>query len=230
MGHNASIHLDWGVFFEIEIEAGPVCALLPPGILPAEPAPGRALLSVNLVHFLGCGDQVQMPENHEIDIGIAVPVDNAGHAGLPQAASAVCLLNIASTSEDYLQICRDSGYPVHVGRELRFDIGPDGLSGSVHDADGPLLSFHPGNGARVFSIFSRIGQDLIHDHRGEYRLNYVLEGEGLAQPATDTFDLTLHAHPFYRRLDIAGAAARCRAQFALQPGRKASIAFYGPDA
>lgn len=97
----------------------------------------------------------------------------------------------------------------------------------MQDENGPILSFTadpPGHG---FESFSRVGQDVIHDHRGEFRLNYVFEGDGLAGP--DIFSLTLHDHAFFRGLDIAGDSPPRHDQFALRPGSKATIAFYGPN-
>lgn len=229
MGYNAAIHLDWGVFFVLEVAAAPIRPFLPPALPLVEPSPGRALLALNLVHFLGGGDQVDLPENHEIDIGVTVPVDNTGHAGLPQAASAVHVLNIASTSQAYLEICRESGYRVHGGAGLGFDIAPAGLEGQVGDADGPILSFAARASEPAFAPFSRVGQDVIHDHRGEFRLNYLFEGEGLAATAPDTFELTLHDHPFFLGLDLDGPRPRQRQPFALKSGGQAAMSFYGPN-
>jgi hypothetical protein len=229
MGYNAAIHMDWGVFFILEVAAPPLGRHLPPGLAPIEPTPGRALLAVNLVHFLSGGDQVDLPQNHEIDIGVAVPVDNSAYAGLPQAASAAHVLNIASTSEDYLEICRDSGYRVHGGQGLLFDISPYGLDGHVRDGEGPILSFAARARDHAFQPFSRVGQDVIHDHRGEFRLNFVLEGEGVAATAPEMFELTLHDHPFFLGLDLDGESPRQRETFALRPGGRATMSFYIPD-
>ncbi|MDP6708750.1 MAG: hypothetical protein QF893_20590 [Alphaproteobacteria bacterium] len=229
MGYNAAIHMDWGVFFVLEVAAAPLRSLLPPGIAPVERTPGQALLAVNLVHFLGGGDQVDLPQNHEIDIGVAVPVDNTAYTGLPQAASAAHVLNIVSTSEDYLEICRDSGYRVHGGQGLEFDIAPSGLDGRVRDGEGAILSFAARGRDHAFQPFSRVGQDVIHDHRGEFRLNFVLEGEGAAAAAPEMFDLTLHDHPFFLGLDLDGESPRQLETFALRPGGKATMSFYVPD-
>jgi hypothetical protein len=229
MGYNAAIHLDWGVFFLLDVAAARLRGRLPPGITPVAPKRGRALLTLNLAHFLAGGDQVDLPENHEIDIGVVVPVDNSGHAGLPQAATAVHVLNIASTAPDYLAICADSGYRVHDAAGLGFAVAPAGLAGTVRDAGGPILSFAAREPEPAFAPFSRVGQDVIHDHRGEYRLNYVLEGEGLAAPAPDSFALTLHDHPFFLELGLSGRKARQREPFALRPGSRATLSFYGPN-
>jgi len=230
MGYNAAIHMDWGVFFVLEASSAPIRPLLPPGIHLVEPSPGRTLLALNLVHFLQGGDQVDLPENFEIDIGVNVPVDNSAYAGdLPQASTAVHVLNIASTSRDYLEFCRDSGYRIDDGEGLSFDLSPDGFEGTISDARGALLSFAARTPDLAFAPFRRLGQDVVYDHRGTYRLNYVFEGEGLAAPSADCFALTLHQHPFFLGLDLDGDKPRQHEPFALKTGLQATTSFYGPD-
>lgn len=229
MGYNAAIQMDWGIFLSLEVEAAALGDLLLPDMILVKPAPGRALLTLNLVHFLAGGDQVDLAENQEIDIGVVVPVDNAGHDGLPQAAAAVHVLNIASTSADYIEICRESGYRIHEGANLTFSIAPDGLSGDVRNADGPILSFAAQFDDPVFKPFERIGQDFIHDYRGDYRLNYVLEGEEISALAPDSFSLTLHEHAFFLGLKASENPPLQHSPLALRPGHTATMSFYGPN-
>ena len=228
MAHNATIYLDWGVFFMVQVAAEHAQAVLPPGQAPVEPAPGQALLSVNLVHFLAGGDGVDLPENWEVDVGVSVSPDNTCFAGQPQALSAVQSVNIASTSDSYLEHCVASGYRVHPHNGLCFDIHPDALAGRVYDADGTILAFAFRGVVPPFQPFQRIGQDVVNDERGEYRLNYVFDGEGFAPAHPDNFSLTLHGHPFFRGLPVAGTPQTCFGQSALRPGKRAALAFHGP--
>ncbi|MEH6633748.1 MAG: hypothetical protein V7776_23355 [Halopseudomonas aestusnigri] len=247
MEHKAAIYMDWGLFFEIEISAALIRPLLPPGITPVETNNGNAILTLNLLHFLSGGDQVDLPANNEIDFGVAVPVDNSGYQnkGKPHAKSAVHMLNIASDSEDYLTICRDSGYCTHEGANLKFEFSPDGMNGCVLDGNGPIvtitaLSMTTKNltenitenitkATPEYSPFQRFGQDVIHDHRGEYRLNFIFEGEGLSEPQTDLFELTLEDHPFFRGLNNLAGKQACLSQFALRPKKTATLYLFAPD-
>lgn len=229
MGYNASIRMDWGIFLSFEVAASAIRDLVLPDLVPVEPAPGRAVLTLNLVHFMAGGDQVDLVENYEIDIGVVVPVDNSGHDGLPQAAAAVHVLNIASTSAEYIEICRDSGYRIHESADLAFDVSPDGFNSEVRDADGPVLSLAARFDAPAFTAFSRTGQDFIHDHRGDYRLNYVLEGEEIPALAPDSFSLTLHQHRFFLGIEPPESPPRQHAPLVLRPGHTATMSFYGPN-
>jgi len=65
MGYSATVHLDWGVFFEPEAPTTPVRALLPAELILVEPAPSRVLLLLDLVHFLSGKDQLNLSECHE---------------------------------------------------------------------------------------------------------------------------------------------------------------------
>lgn len=227
MGYKAAIWLDWGVFFTVEADADAVRDLMAPGLEAIGPVPGRVLLHINLVHFIRGGDGIELAACDEIDIGVAVPVDNSAYEGLPQAAAHI--LNISATSPDYMEICRQTGYRLHDGHGLRFDLAKDGLSGGVADDAGPILDFRT-NMARPprSRVFSRVGQDVVHDERGQYRVNYVFAGKGLDGLADDAFALNLHHHPFFLGLVDSGAPKQYP-PFAVRRGRKATISFYGPD-
>ena len=104
MAYNAAIHMDWGLFFEFEVPLAPLLPLLPPGIAAVGNDAEKAVLTLNLAHFVQGGDQIDLPENHEIDFGVLVPVDNTNYQGMPQADAAAHMLNIASDSKGYLEV------------------------------------------------------------------------------------------------------------------------------
>jgi hypothetical protein len=222
--HSATIRVDRGFFFVLEIAADAVNALLPPGIPAIQDPPGTALLAVNVLHFPPGGEGVDLPETYEIDVGVAVPVDNTRFADMPQAATAIHVLNIAATSDSYLTRCHDSGYRVHAAAGLRFDIDPGRSAGTVADSEGPILTFALDPPDLTALPFSRIGQDLVYDERGHYRLNFVFAGKALRTAEACPFALTLHDHPFFRSLTVGGLV--CRSRLALHPEFGAKVAFY----
>lgn len=229
MGHTATVHLDWGLFCVTEVPIAQVRPLMPPRIQPLEARLGHGLLTINLAHFLAGGEGIALPQNHEIDIGVAVLPDNAGFGSGPEAATAVHVLDIASTSPDYLAHCEACGYRVHRGTELRFDISEDGLAGQVQDAEGRLLRWAWRGRPPAFGPFRRIGQDVVHDSRGEYRLNYVFSGGALASLVPADLEIELSGHSFFQGILLPRRIAWIEASI-LRRGEHASTAFHGPEA
>ncbi|MBT3490979.1 MAG: hypothetical protein HOA08_03640 [Rhodospirillaceae bacterium] len=229
MAYNAAIHMDWGLFFEFEVPLAPLLPLLPPGIAAVGNDAEKAVLTLNLAHFVQGGDQIDLPENHEIDFGVLVPVDNTNYQGMPQADAAAHMLNIASDSKGYLEVCKDSGYCIHDRPNLTFEFDQNGLNGRVWDDDGPIVSIKTVKGeALKYGPFRRVGQDVVYDHREEYRLNFVFEGKGLIDPSPNLFEIVLESHPFFRGLALSGRQI-CQSQFALSFGEKATLSFFGAN-
>lgn len=115
----ASVFLDWGLFSVFDVDAEAVRRHLPTDVGIVTDDAGKATLSLNIAHFLEGGEGVELPQNHEIDLGVAVNVDNTLYAGCPQATTASHVLNIASTSADYLAYCKEAGYNKASGEGLR---------------------------------------------------------------------------------------------------------------
>jgi hypothetical protein len=229
MGYNAAIYMNWGLFFEFEVPSAPLLPLLPPGIVVEGKDPKKAVLTLNLEHFLQGGDLIDLPENYEIDIGVLVPVDNSNYQDMPQANSAAHMLNIASDSKEYLKVCEDSGYCTHDRPNLTFEFDEDGLNGRVWDDDGPIVTIRSAKGETLnYGPFRRVGQDVVYDHREEYRLNFVFEGGGVVEPNPDLFEVVFEDHPFFRGLELAGPQVS-QSQFALSFGEKAALSFFGPN-
>ncbi|KAF1018236.1 MAG: hypothetical protein VB140_00035 [Burkholderia sp.] len=231
MAYRSTIYLDWGTFFLIETPAASIQPLLPASVRPLLAASGAAILTLNVVHFLAGGEQVDLPANHEIDIGVLVELDNSEfEADLPQASVAIHVLKVASTARGYVDLCQNTGYRVIDPVALAFEINPATLTASVCDADGPILGCRQLDLDLEYDEFRRIGQDVMYDaERGIHRANYIFSGKGLSRPMTNAMELRVHAHPFFADLGIEPGVLVCLDQFALKPSSRSSLAFYRPN-
>ncbi|MEX3548417.1 MAG: hypothetical protein VB125_04690 [Burkholderia sp.] len=231
MAYRSTIYLDWGAFFLLEAPSASIQPFLPAGLEPVLAPSGTAILTLNVVNFLQGGDQVDLPANHEIDIGVLVNLDNSEfEADLPQASVAIHVLKVASTARGYVDLCKDTGYSVIDPAALAFEINPAALDASVRDADGPILRCRQIDGELEYGEFSRVGQDVMHNAKcGIYRANYIFSGEGLSRQMTDAMELKVHAHPFFADLGIEPGVLTCLDQFALKPSSRGSLAFYRPN-
>ena len=88
----ASIFLDFGLFFSLEVETDSIQPLLPEGVDLEPSENGKAGLMFNLVHFMEGGDVAQMEACWEIDAGARVELDNKMFPIGPEALSASFLL------------------------------------------------------------------------------------------------------------------------------------------
>ncbi|PCE28615.1 hypothetical protein BWP39_00050 [Paraburkholderia acidicola] len=232
MPYRSTIYLDWGVFFLIEAPLAAIKPLLVAGVEPVLAPSGAALLTLNVVHFLEGGDQVEVPANHEIDVGVLVDLDNSKFsADLPQATVAVYVIKVASTARGYIDQCKVAGYSVtDPTTALSFELNASTLDVSVQDADGPILTCRQLEHELEYGEFTRIGQDVMHNaEHGVHRANYIFSGEGLTKPMTTAMELRIHPHPFLADLGVSPGVVNCLDQFALKPSSRGSLAFYRPD-
>jgi len=231
MAYRATIFLDFGAFFLFEAPYEQLADLLPTGVSPSRSNSGKAQVVVNVAHFKKGGDNIDLPENYEIDIGVLVDVNNEKFGtNLPQATVATYILKVASTARGYIDVCANRGYPAIPPSKLTFDINSVTYAADISDETGPILSFRLLRDGLDFAPFYRIGQDVMFDADiGVHRSNFVFSGKGLLEQTADAFDLVLHDHSFFQDIGVPIGEVACVDQFALQHSSTASLAFYRPD-
>ena len=220
----ASIFLDFGLFFSLEVETDSIQPLLPEGVDLEPSENGKAGLMFNLVHFMEGGDVAQMEACWEIDAGARVELDNKMFPIGPEALSASFLLNVASTSIGYNEECERRSYPMHPRLDLK--VVEDEAGFNISDGEGMIARVEYAARDTVFAPYRQAGQDVMVDPLGIVRVNYEIAAEGTQLSLEEVRLILSLEHPFFTRLSLIGAEPKIRKVIFIKPEQRHSVAFF----
>jgi hypothetical protein len=221
---------DWTITdhlaFTFEVPLDDVEALLPPGVMAVQPAPGLGLAQIIHARY-AAGTLGERDPFDEVVCSILVEPDLSLPMPLPKVT--LYVVDVLSNSLRFVEHKRPAlEMPVHHAPTLEGGFSEDGRACWLRDGDGPLLELGCPD-ARQFKPRAMYGQYFARRHEQVHHSVWAWRGSLFESQRSAPDTGRVHDHPWLRSLGLAAIAdAPCYMRQLREPGCRVVMRTYAP--